>query len=288
MGKNKVLEGAVWLSFIMVAWTVLEMYRVNRDLEAIQDDMGNCKVNDILPGTFARLVNELQYDQVFRDNLTSLVSEILSETLDNVSTPLIKQLYIGLGHTFLPQNFLQMMDILVTSNYTTSAGVLSEFFHDLSLASYQLASIRSACDCSHYHYCCSDCYWCCEYDDDDDCYSDLVTTGDVFEVVSQVTDIVSKVNYLGPNDIVSDGSTVGNILSQLQPQINATLADKRTQFLFSQNCLTLATRVSATNYDFCFINHRGNRECISATSGVRDVTGVISEWCQLLEYSTFY
>ena len=54
---------------------------MNRDLEAIQDDMGNCKVNDILPGTFARLVNELQYDQVFRDNLTSLVSEILSEVV---------------------------------------------------------------------------------------------------------------------------------------------------------------------------------------------------------------
>ena len=54
------------------------------------------------------------------------------------------------------------------------------------------------------------------------------------KVVSQVTDIVSKVNYLGPNDIVSDGSTVGNILSQLQPQINATLADKVLKTNFSK------------------------------------------------------
>lgn len=251
-------ELCMWLCLFGGMWTVYDVYTVNNELQEITAGMQSCSTAQVWPDVVKKLVVSLDEDPAFKTAVIRGAVSAIEKGARNVSKDMIVEGFVGLGHTFLPQNGAEMLRLLSIANYSKTATVISQFAQRMSMASALNA---------------------------DDVY--LYRTGyltDFFAIVSQVANIVANTPYITADPIQSDGSAVGNFLAEIQPQLEETLGNQDVIKKASQDCVDLAMRVYSTDWRGCA--HQGY--CFEVSNEVQARVSYVIDFCRLMEASTRY
>ena len=247
------------VSFLLVLWTGFQLRNANNDLLEIQQQIPKCEMERVGGRVVVDFVGELTRDVELRDSLQLALVSGLSSSLEDIHSPVVKRMMADLSRHFLPQNLVTLLDNIAVANYSRTARIVQQFFHNASLAAYQESfSSRDK--------------W------------ELQDWGNRFEITSQAAGIVANTSFQSNLSIVSDGSQLGNFFSELQPFIEQTLGNTSMTKTFATNCLSLCMRVFEPKY---IIHVDGDTEDV--TEKVRKIVKFyFLNPCQILQTSTTY